>query len=138
VFKIFLLSKSGWAYANLSKMAASYGGPQKLLNAVDNAGQVKGIVKVLVMEAGGLLGGAVAWGVMELPWWKREAKSEKHDSKISTNSYINCPECGTRFEHRSDLSESTEYLGCPNCNWGITDQKFEDGACEDGTFGDEL
>lgn len=129
----FLIRKSGWSYANLTKMAASYGGPQKFLNAVQNAGQVQGIIKVLVVEAGGLAGGVLTWGVLMLPWWKRKATSEKHGSNIITNSYVDCPECGTRFEHRSGFS-----LGCPNCNWSITDPEFEEGEYEDGIFGDEL
>jgi len=74
--------------------------------------------------------------LMELPW-RRKADSEKHGPTIFTNSYIDCPECGTRFEHHSGLTNEGGYLGCPNCNWGITDQEFGNGEYEDDIFGDE-
>ncbi len=123
MFNEFFKNSPDWAYVALSKLAKLNGGPQKLLNAVHNAGQVQGFIKLLSIEAGGLVGGVVTWGVMEL----LSMKNGKHGSNISTNSYVDCPECGTRFEHRSGSS-----LGCPNCNWGITDQEFEDGEYDDG------
>jgi hypothetical protein len=128
MFKKFIISRSGSPYINLVKLAKLHDGPQKFINAVHHAGQVQGIIKVLVVEAGGLAVGVIAWGVKELPWWKRNAKNEKHGENIITNSYVDCPECGIRFEQSSRPS-----LGCPNCNCGITDQEFEDVIC-----GDEL
>jgi ribosomal protein L37AE/L43A len=126
MFSKFLISPSGWVYANLAKMAALNGGPQNLLNKVLKTGRVQGIVGLLVVEA---VGAAVTWGAMN----GHSIKNGKHGRNIITNTYVACPECGTCFEHRSGPS-----LGCPNCNWSITDQEFEDGEYEDGIFGYEL
>ena len=64
--------------------------------------------------------------------------NRKYGWNIFTNTYIDCPDCGIRLEHRPGLSDDDGYLECPICKWSITDQEFEDGEYEDGTFGKEI
>ncbi len=61
-----------WGYAELSKMAKDAGGPEALLELIEQSGKNKMIPVVIVV---GLLGGAAGVGIEKFRVWFRKKKN---------------------------------------------------------------
>ena len=61
-----------WNYAELSKMAKEAGGPEALLELIEQSGKNKMIPVVIVV---GLLGGVAGVGIEKLRAWFRKKKN---------------------------------------------------------------
>ena len=80
--KKFILDPLSWDYGELAKMAKPYGGPQKLINEIYNAGQVKGFIGGVIIT--GVTGITIA-GVLK---WLSSKKKEKIEEIISQENKI--------------------------------------------------
>ncbi len=100
----FLMNSRIWDYAKMAQTAAMFGGPQKFLNAIYNAGRVAVVSNALILgitvgvTVGVIVGMAAYTGAVNWSSSKRKTK------------YGDCPECETRLEHRSDFSDDGGFL----------------------------